>query len=642
MRSRLPRWRLLGGGILLSLCLAVLCLVLRTPPAPSTQALVDIGETQALLDSPSEEPRLTGQERTRTGTEQTAPAPPPAALAQDSSPASVHRIRVRFEGPGAEPELVGLRLVADGDWDNSFSVVFGPSRTAKTSIRGSRYDVMAIILDKWVSDQTDTEVHLVSPGLYEVVLELPGQTVLRVKEAPSGQPLPEAYAYPASGSVGYGAALPTPPADCLARKPRQADDAGQIALPRTSSSKAWWVGAPGRAWSRVLSSPHKADVDVALAAGGALRVEVRSPGPLPPYAIRIARLKDGQEVDRLPHGELSKTGEGRFYVQGLQSGSWRVLIGRDTNLFLREVWIYQDVHVVAGQTDKVIIQVPEQEVVERHDLRAELVVPRAWESPPTHVWLRGALEENETFTQEIQIEAGGRGSPWPLLWKDVPRGLYTVTAYPFQQAWYVRVPEDGSGLRLEVPPPVQVEVGVVDALSGKAIPEAEVTIWPRVERPPEVTGWGASGERAYRRKPRGPLFARVRAGLVEIHGQAPGYVSHRVPAELVSAARPHQQTLRLVRGATVIVRVLSDGELLRTAVGVVECRHETPDAAEEEDWGWESTHWKLGSGSARVEGLAAGTYSLSVSLAGKKNTQPKRIVVKAGERRSIDFDLSGD
>ncbi len=647
-RSRLVGWTLtaIAAGVIVWLAMSD-----RSGRAPENAVSMQSETNETQHD---EAPLLIGTgdrssnpivetEVVESGVIETAVTKLPANPPTDTSP----RVKVRFVGSGVKPWNILVSLVADDDVNNKFWLRIRRYAKVALPVTAKRYEVHAMTLDGRVSDNHSKEAKRIGPGLFEIVVRVVDKTVLSVTDE-RGNARADAYAYCMSGSDEYCREFPTPSAASLEGKRRAADESGSIKLPRTNRPTSWWVRAPDCAWARVEASPDVEVIDVSLKVGGGLNVEVICPKALPPYAIRIARVMDGVESEMLNDkrakmlrsGELVKVDNDHFRVSGLRPGTWQVLVGRDSDLFISEVWAQQDVEVHAGQAVDASINIPPQDSDSMHDVRGELIVPSAWGRRPSRIRMEGALDDNDWIDRECLLDTREQGSHWPIEWQDVPRGLYMITVYPFGQSWYVRVPDDIAGLRLEVPPPVSMEVHVVDSDTRKPIPKAEVWVSYSVERPEEVTSWGSEGNEANRERPTGIFRGTFRAGPVEISASAPGYVEKEISDSLDASATPYRRTFRLRKGATLLVRIMKQGTLVKTARGTVIWSKERHSlSTNTEPWSWSKD---LKGGSVEIADIAEGTYSVGFSTGFVHPKSTQSVTLRAGERHVVDIELNDE
>ena len=78
--------------------------------------------------------------------------------------------------------------------------------------------------------------------------------------------------------------------------------------------------------------------------------------------------------------------------------------------------------------------------------------------------------------------------------------------------------------------------------------------------------------------------------------------------------------------------VVKGGQRWATATGVVWWEPVSPDG--ESEW---SSHTTLQGGVQEIDGLAAGTYEVSLTLRDEKKTREQRVTLATGERRVIEF-----
>lgn len=619
----------LAAGLVLLMAGA---LVLGTPwrddsePPPGRQ---DDG-TESLRDRGIRDPHLVGS--TDAVVERPGPGALPTGVPRDdantSGSATAPRPLLRFVGSGERPDTVTLDIAPDGRWDDTVRLTVQGGAQPPSLTPAKLYTVWVRALDSWPSDQGRADDLPVGEGGWvEVVVRLPGRPGLEVVDTASGQPVAGASVLRMVGTERFVEDTPSPTKKTLTRGEEfRCDRDGRLAFPMTTRVRGWWVGAPGRRWTRATTSPEIPFQRVALAAGGSIRAEVVTSSDLDPYEVFALSEKEARwRTGGWTAGAwLRPTPDApdQFSVEGLAPGRWRVVLGPPGGFTLREVWAAADVDVAADVPSYVKLVVSPREQSARHTLNGTLRVPEAWSEPTTHMWISGQEPRNGAVEAMVQLEGLDLRDPVPFHFADLVPGLYLIKVYPQEWSRLVYVPEEARDLFLEVPAPREVRVRVVDDADGKPIDASEVTIHLPVEQSTARAAPANDAEEepfpgelplAYqeggyvgtiRRTAEGPHVAQVPEGCtVLVRTSATGFFD--VLTEV--RAEPHEEigvlVVRLRRAGVICVRVVRDGEVVATARGEVQC------LTVKGEWlGYRSR--ELRDGTATFGDLEAGAYRI--------------------------------
>jgi hypothetical protein len=443
--------------------------------------------------------------------------------------------------------------------------------------------------------------------------------------------------------------MPAPTEESLEARSHEADGAGRIPLPKTTRSRDWWVGAPDHAWRRVRTAPDLSELRVGLGSGGAIRAHLAPESELDAYlVVAVPVQSDVPEDGRSDAAWMAESAPMRFEVTGLSPGPWRVVVGRLDRLWVDEVWASVDVDVQAAATTEVRVVVPRRPVAERRMVNLVLTIPAAWRASVDRVTVSGEDSGNESISKRIEIDAEASGGSVALPLEGLLLGWYEIELLPLDWSRLVRIDADRTEVRLDVPPPVEVRVFVLDEATGEPIPSARVSVssLPTTETAPTVmagrpgsdyvggVGWG--GEDAEREGPGGPFRVRVPAGLTEASVSAPGFVHERVREVFTASDEPSEIRVRLRRGASVRVRIVREGVVVQSARGEGECEAALPDGAT-----WRRSR-DLDNGIAEIGGLTPGEYVVRWTDGPLPHPPEKRVTLRAGERTVVDFEAPPD
>ena len=603
-----------------------------------------------------------------------APQPVPTASENEDVPLApadgpVH-LKVRFVGEGPPPSR--LEVLAYPERDNARVVrlvIAAPVREGRLP-RAERY-FLETWLDGWRSDQwSDVSV----PENLELALDvrLPTRPVLAVVDAITDRPVDSPTAMSLEGIESIRDERRAAPPWVEDRRTVVPGDAeGRITLPRTASGSGWWVGAPGRAWARVAVPYEQATTRVPLAPGGGIRVEVEGFADLD--GPRVVATQASPPGDDAAEQELVQPGKrgpgaglrdvdmrpddapGRFVLDGLPPGPWKVLVGRRGPYFLQEVWGEVAVEVVAGRRAEVRLRPERAKKQVRVDVDVELVVPAEWAGDTFQVSLLGCGTGTDGTEREWKVAPEVRGTVRTHL-ASLPPGPYQLSVYPLDWSCLVRVKAPAESLHVDLPPPARVRVRVLDEDGKPTVRGASVRVhypsplddWREeasVREPSEVapeaedqegpTGW-SGGEEDIPADPTGQGFAgRVASGRVAMVAEAPGRVETRVFVTLLPGAEAREVEIRLPRGAGLELRILRDGNVATDVEAEMTIGPEEPD----EDGGTWSKGFGVARGVGRIDGLAAGAYVVRWARGDGKEALLKHVVIHAGETSQVEFEV---
>ena len=258
----------------------------------------------------------------------------------------------------------------------------------------------------------------------------------------------------------------------------------------------YWARAPGYAWGRIhLITDAWGDRWLGLERECSLAVQLTNYRPESGALLRLRNPSDGiNDQDVL--GQRRPTDAGLVSLRGLASGSVKLSVELgaedDQPLSLGAALV----ELSPGMTRRITIALSDPPPrLEPVVVAGTLYVPPAWEQPEVELSLElyaepwvtehrdwhgksAAMEQVESAAGLYRFDAG-------LL----KPGIYEISVWPMR--WFgqlkVEAPES-TGLRIEVPPPAELLVEVVNDLTDQAVPM--VGIYWRAKSPLETqSGW---------------------------------------------------------------------------------------------------------------------------------------------------------
>ncbi|MEM1447921.1 MAG: hypothetical protein AAGI22_02355 [Planctomycetota bacterium] len=330
-----------------------------------------------------------------------------------------------------------------------------------------------------------------------------------------------------------------------------------------SSQEAQWnsgsvlVGSPGYAWI---------PIDIDLRAGGTRRIELEPGGtleiivrgtPRPGSHVRLYAATGGR-----PHANWSLEKTDRITFEGVAPGDYDVRA--ETGMWFRSprVDASAEVTVVASATERIELQIADHLEPARGALSGRLVLPREWGLNMFHLNLEllgSALDggDGRIRIQPSQFERVGRSKDtFAFDVGEVLVGQYKATLSELEYSIVFDLgPEGRSDLLIEVPPPAQITVRVIDTTTGR-VADLDTLAWNPV-RPKEAMGGGLNS--AERRADEEDFRLTVPRGPVHIstHSDMYGWTGEDVDAldgaEIVLEVAPVPRAiLRLVDGETAV------------------------------------------------------------------------------------------
>ena len=270
-----------------------------------------------------------------------------------------------------------------------------------------------------------------------------------------------------------------------------------------------YVHSPGYAWKRLsIDFAEGGERTVRMVPGGDLTVAVQRSGPLHDAWVRLRR-----EGSRFPAVEFDVPPLGEINIDAVEVGTWHVTVELGP-------W-YEDPFVLGRAKAKVLagirtvvrvdaVSVPE---IDKAPLSGVVILPADWElgSFTLVCDLRGTPLEGSGhhFVRSDAMELrDGEPSEWSWDLGQVATGEYLLCVQELQYSVsVVLTPEGLQDLRVEVPPPGNVIVTVIDEDTGLPASDVEVLHWA-CTRP----GWTQGG------------------GYVTAHAEeTPGHFEFRAP-----------------------------------------------------------------------------------------------------------------
>ncbi len=322
------------------------------------------------------------------------------------------------------------------------------------------------------------------------------------------------------------------------------------------SQMRFFVGAPDHAWQLVQIKPTAGgETLVALERGANLSVSVRGVDPAAGAALRLRRESRFQPV-----ADVDLRADGTLEFEGLVPGELRV--GAEIGDAFRSPLVLgaQPVALTAGGravVDLVLEAAPELSTARG---AGTVFVPQAWKLREVKVHLQlldpplgGSLVEQDVEAESVQsARAGFDAFHWER--EGLQAGRYFLATRKPTIGVVVELPPRGrDDLDLEVPPPAELTVHVVDEISGQPV-ELDELNW--IAKPPEGV-LDVEFERAFWDEQARVYRIRAPAAAIDLMAWAWQYQPYDEVLELRAA--PSEHTVRMKRGCGLTLRLV-DGE----------------------------------------------------------------------------------
>ena len=399
------------------------------------------------------------------------------------------------------------------------------------------------------------------PADRELLLRLrrPSRSILRVVDADTGVDLAgislvKSESFPREDEVHPGPEYEGRQVVQAALSPLDLD--AHIASLEQYGKLRFLVGAPGYAWQLVdMDRFSGGERLVALARGADLSISVRG---VDPAARALLRLR--AEGVFSPVVELALERDSAFELRGLPPGEYRAVaeIGEHfrSPLALGEV----RAALTAGALTRVDLVLEAAPALATARGGGLVLIAEAWRVSSANISLNlldtplGGGEDTLFFRADAAPSPRDGFEAFRWSREGLQVGRYELALHEPPYSVVVELPLGGSDqLDLEVPPPAELSVHVVDDLTGQPVETEELHWNPR--RPEGVTGGGLE---TARRHPRGPGYLiRAPAAEIELMLWAMEYQPYSATIDLSSGLREH--TIRLQRGCGLVLR-LADGE----------------------------------------------------------------------------------
>ena len=611
------------------------------------------------------------------GNEPAGDAPRPGLTFEESLPLAPANgpvvLTVRYVGAGEPPSRLVIGAIPDDRSERGVRLEF-PRGVVEGRLPAAREFAFSLRLDGWESDQRPN-VTVPATNALAVEVMLPQRPTLRVVDAVARTPIAGAFA--SSAEEGWSGDMdpePLPGRTARAAPRRTADAHGLFVFEKTARARRFWVGAPGHAWAIAEVAPEDRERVAALEPGGNLRVDVEGAADPAAIGVAVAFVKPpappisggGENRDR--YGPRTLLGDpdpaGRYALDGLGVGHWLVTVGRSNGLTVPDPVAESDAAIVelrAGETTEVRLRVKSSSV--DGTVRVEVLVPAAWgPAPPIDVAGIGDVTSGFHSDGSISLWAHpsfveGPPGTWTATFEKMPAGPYQVSISDWGFAGVLRVGKSTTSARVEVPPPARLRVRVLDAVNGRPVASATVraaalSAWSldptahpqeRVAGDPEeassVTAWT---EQSVVAKPDdgvapGEYVLRVPAGRVDLKVSAPGRLDGGGRVDVSGNDAGSVQEVRLAAGAVLVVRTVRSGSVMSSAEGtytLLAVAVETYEANDEIQMG------TFDGGSRTIDALRPGTYRVRLKLTGVEKELAQEVVVKAGEEKTVDFEVA--
>jgi hypothetical protein len=256
-----------------------------------------------------------------------------------------------------------------------------------------------------------------------------------------------------------------------------------VELPRTETEeveRTYYVTSPGYAWSRLtLSSSDSGERELLLEPGGDLEVELT--GAEPPHRARLNVFRAGALVTMLELNgrrtvQLARLPAGELELRAILRGSGGEPIPLASAL----------ARVEPGATSRVQLELPLLEQPSLVDLAGVVVVPEAWNSSGFQLLFKrhgGSMGPARSLSSEQMERDAARPERFHWRLKDIPAGCYQLLLRPPGLTLDVEVlPPGREDVVIELPPPVRMQLQVVDAVTEEPVRVNDVTYFIQAAR----------------------------------------------------------------------------------------------------------------------------------------------------------------
>jgi hypothetical protein len=340
--------------------------------------------------------------------------------------------------------------------------------------------------------------------------------------------------------------------------------------------------------------------------------------------------------------------------EGIESGTWTYFVRRgmrDGEIYARGV-----VNVAAGGTAELRLDAVPVNAGPRFPVKVVAVIPKGWMSyiedwdvelaqsgsfipdPQPRFTLKGLDPLNR------HLEASGSSvKPDPDgLWRDtlkpdLPAGRYRITVNPPGWVTEVEVAITAPEIRLELPEPGEVRVYLLDAASGKPIPNG----WARW-----APAWrGLENGRMDTLDVMGSTILCAPPGTFHVEFGADGYLDTARSLSFVAGATGEVK-VALRPAAILLVHLKLDGKpFLERATVQAEMKADEKELGrlfgESETGGVVTAQSSTTSdGEVRLDGLWGGPHEITVEpIEGMEPVPPRRVELRFGTVTEVEIDL---
>jgi hypothetical protein len=323
--------------------------------------------------------------------------------------------------------------------------------------------------------------------------------------------------------------------------------------------KAYFARAPGYAWGQIeIDHSRGGDRWLELLPAGDLAVSFRGSEPAKGALLVLARGEEHEPVLELPldgeHGEV----EVRHLAEGPLTVSVRIGRWFEEHLRLGS----GTTEIVAGRETLLVLELAEGPELRVAPLSGTLVIPAGWELERPYLsfdlegpGLGGRDNHFALYSADMRPVAG---QPGVFAWSvpEAQLGKYEIELSEPNLSVFVELgPEGRSGVTIELPPPAEVQLRILDAATGLTADIAQIGWGPKRNR---TTGsWSSS---LVSRDERTETFRFIAfEGEIEVHPSGIGYGRPREVFRVREGL--NELTMRVERQAGVLV-VLKDGNAI--------------------------------------------------------------------------------
>jgi hypothetical protein len=503
-----------------------------------------------------------------------------------------------------------------------------------------QFDVTSMKIDGEDHDYVFEEVKAVDGAGFALVVEEAREAGVLVVDAGTGQPVSGARVHGEREEdheriiVSPGEHNPPGP-NTLGASPVLTDASGRVSLGRGRGKRAVWVIADGFAWSRgEVRFAGGEDARVALVPGGTVRLLVADWSRLQDPRIHAWPVEAGQageDVHGLPMQLPQADQAGELVVDGMPAGRYLLKVLRGAWFKRGETYGRTLIDVSAGKTTTATIKTTPPP--DSYPVDLTLSVGGGWGGAPSSVLFDGVDAGNASVYQFFDLDAPGEDGVVRLRTDPLPPGRYRVEVSPQGWTGEVTVLQGGGSLRLAIPPPGTLRIGVRSSAAGEPVRSSELYWTANPERSaPDVHVLPNDGPGRFR--------LTVPPGAIRLLVSGAGLRSRSMEVPSTSGLVVERDVV-LDASAALTVRFTLDGKpYTGDAYAFLKEKEPPPDEVDRVKRYLETRRIaRVASGEATFGDFEPGVWILQVLAGGMKEVPPREVRLEAGVPVQLDVAL---